>query len=94
MTASNRKIHGEFRESTRTAEIIPLYSKKLSNEEIRQRQYAAQVRMLEEAKAANPEIAITPEMLAVRHQPVREVSETMAQQAAMQGEKGFAFKMY
>lgn len=95
MNATIRKLHGPFRTSATAegAEIIPLH-RRLSNEELRLHQYKIQKRMYDEAVAANQEMAITPEMLAVRHQPVREVSKTMAQQAAMQGEKGFAFKLY
>ena len=95
MTATIRKLHGPFRAMAMPegAEIIPLH-KKLSNEELRLHQYKIQKRMLDEAAASNDALAITPEKLAVQYQPVREISATMAEQAAMQGEKGFAFKLY
>jgi hypothetical protein len=94
MTASNRKIDGDFRISARadSAEIIPLH-RSVPNEALRLQQYKIQKRMLDEAIAANEAVAITPEMLAVRQQPVREYSQTYIDQAKMQGEKGWAFKI-
>lgn len=78
-----------------SAQIIVLHpATRISNEELRQRQYLAQRAMLDAAvKAANERGIILPDMLKVQHQPVCEISATQAEQAAMQGEKGFAFKL-
>lgn len=94
MNATIRKLHGPFRASATAdgAEIIPLH-RRLSNEELCKHQYKIQKRMLDEAIAANEAVTITPEMLAVRQQPVREYSQTYIDQAKMQGEKGWAFKI-
>ena len=96
MSASIRKLRPDFEAPTRkNADVVVLYpSMKLSNEEIRQKQYAAQKAMLEANLASGAfEAAITPDMLAVRQQPVREYSQTYIDQAQMQGEKGWAFKL-
>lgn len=97
MSATVQKLRTEFAAPVqKDAEIVVLYpAARPSNEEIRQRQYEAQKAMLEAnlASGAFVEAVFTPEMLAVQHQPVREVNQTYAEQASMQGEKGWAFKI-
>jgi choline dehydrogenase-like flavoprotein len=95
MSASIRKLRPDFEAPAKNADIVVLYpSSRASNEEIRQRQYAAQKAMLEANLASGAfEMAITPDMLAVRQQPVRNYSQTYIDQARLQGEKGWAFKI-
>ena len=96
MSASIRKLRPDFEApAQKNADVVVLYpSVKETNEEIRLRQYAAQKAMLEANLASGAfEAAITPDMLAVRQQPVREYSQTYIDQAKMQGEKGWAFKI-
>lgn len=93
----NLKIRVPFAETAhgQSAEIIVLHpTTKASNEALRLRQYAVQKEMYDAAReAANERETFLPAMLSVQHQPVREISATHAEQAAMQGEKGFAFKL-
>lgn len=99
MTATALKLEKSFAPSAKPdAEIVVLFpGKKETNEEIRQRQYAAQMAMMAENKAKG--ILITAESYVphvtpgVQHQPVRAVSQTAAEQASLQGAKGFAFKL-
>ena len=94
---TNLKLQASFADPAQSAsaEIITLRpATRISNDELRQRQYLIQKAMYDAARDAANECLISDETLrAVRHQPVRAISATQAQQAAIQGERGFAFKL-
>ncbi len=72
------------------AQVVPLFN----NEAIRKKQYERQCQMMAEELKNAPPIDDAPRSVqnqAARYTPAEEM--TLANQAAMQGAKGFAFKL-